>query len=110
MNSITHSDRLANDLIELVQANIEQDAPFGGWMVDEGQRVLGGAQSLLSAIRSDSAIALLNKASVIDYLGRSWLEVHNDCHSLAEVLQSTFAELPSNSSCMDSSVNRSLPK
>jgi len=98
MSSITHSERLANDLIELVQANIEQDAPFGGWMVDEGQRVLGGAQSLLSAIRSGSVIALLNEISVIDYLGRSWLEVHNNCYSLADVLQSTFVEQPSNNS------------
>ena len=67
-------------------------------MVDEGQRVLGGVQSVLLAIRSGSVTALLNKTSVIDYLGRSWLEVHHDCYSLANVLQSNLVELPSNNS------------
>ena len=98
MSSISNSERLANDLIGLVRANLEHDAPFGGWMVDEGQRVLGGAQSILLAIRSGSVIALLNTTSIIDHLGRSWLEVHHDCYSLANALQSTLVELPSNNS------------
>ena len=67
-------------------------------MVDEGHRALSGAQLLLSAIHSGSAIALLNETSVVDYLGRSWLEVHHDCYSLADVLQSTLVEMPSNNS------------
>ena len=102
MSSTPQSEKLANDLIGLVRANVEHDAPFGGWMVDEAQRVMSGAQALLSAIRSDSVIALLNGTSVIDYLGRSWLEVHDDCYSLADVLQSTLVGLPSRGSCKPS--------
>ncbi len=67
-------------------------------MVDEGQRVLASAQALLSAIHSGSVGTLLNTVSAIDFLGRSWLEVHSECYLTAVRLHSQLVELPSNNS------------
>jgi hypothetical protein len=80
------SEALMVQLVDLVAADLDRDAPFGGWMVDEGERVLRGARMLLAAVRSDSVAALLDGASVIDYLGRSWLEVHAECYAAAVVM------------------------
>lgn len=100
MNHLVDVEARIADLIGLVASSLDHDAPFGGWMVDEGQRVLGGATSLLAALRSGSVDTLLGDSPVIDYLGRAWLEVHGDCYEAATLLDATLSAVPSGDSFM----------
>jgi hypothetical protein len=74
-------------LRDSIQAELEYDTPFGGWLAAEGERVRDNANILVEAAHAKKLYDLLGAISVHDYLGESWLGVHSKSWEIADMLQ-----------------------
>ena len=88
MATISQDEKAAILLLKSIQAEWEHDLRFGGWLGAEGERVRDNALALVEALRSGTLSTELAGASVHDYLGQGWLEVHAKSYELADALQS----------------------
>jgi len=92
MKGVSAIEESAIQLLETVQAGWEEDILFSAWLGAEGERVRDNALALVRAAESHTIRSLLAGATVHEFLGLSWLEVHYKCYERADVLQALVAD------------------
>lgn len=74
-------------LLQAVQADREYDVSYSTWLTAEGERVCDNARALLEASNAGTLAQLLGDATVGEFLGQAWLDVHTRSWDRAEALQ-----------------------
>ena len=87
---MTTLEALARELLASVQAAWEEDLRWSAWLASEGERVRDNAQALAEAASTATLQNLVGAATVHDYLGYSWLEVHSVSRERADALQAAL--------------------
>lgn len=91
MNATLH--RELEKLASAVRRSLEEDVPHGpSWLTEEGERVLAAAEGLLSMNESELDQALSSPQALLEYLGKSWLEIHSVAFKQYEVVVSLAAQ------------------
>ena len=86
-------ERAAEKLVATVEADWKSDVPFGSWHASEGERVLEESRSLLAAVQAGTLRDLLAGSTIPEFLGESWLGVHEKSYEQATALQGVASEL-----------------
>jgi len=74
-------------LLDSVQSEWEEDLRWSAWLGAEGERVRDNASLLVQAAKSGTLHDVLGDASVVEFLGLAWIEVHSKSYERACALQ-----------------------
>ena len=82
--------QLSTELLQAIREELERDWPFGGWMADEGVRVLQAVEGVDRSIQSGSTISQATLRVIIESEAASWFEIHSKAYEAAQNLCSAL--------------------